>query len=58
MKTTVSSKVGRGTTIVQSTGRDNSSHDVKNPMGGSVGGSKDNLSHTLSGAKANQSGAG
>ena len=44
--------------IKTGTGRDDSSYDVKNPMGGKRGGSTTNLSHSISGSSANQNGAG
>lgn len=52
--TTMSKSADRGTKIVTSTGRDNSSQDVKNSMGGKMGGSPTNLSHSLSGSSAVQ----
>lgn len=50
------SKGARGQTVVTSHGRDNSSMDVPNGMGKSMGGGISNLSHSLSGASAVQSG--
>jgi hypothetical protein len=43
-------------TIKEAYGTDKSSHKVKDAKGGKMGGSKTNLSHSLSGTSANQKG--
>lgn len=55
MKETASA--ARGTTIVQDFPRDNSSMDVKTPHGKKLGGGRDNLGHSLSGASAVMTGS-
>jgi hypothetical protein len=50
------SKGARGQTVVTSYGRDNSSMEVPNAKGKDMGGGITNLSHSLSGASAVQSG--
>lgn len=54
--TTHSSKGARGQTVMTGYGRDNSSMDVPNAKGKEMGGGISNLSHSLSGASAVQSG--
>lgn len=54
MKTVTSEAVARGQKIVTSFGRDNSSHQLPDTMGGKMGGSPTNISHSLSGASAVQ----
>jgi hypothetical protein len=56
MKTTVEVSGARGTKIVKSTGMDSSSYSVKGATadqlkGGQVGGSRDNLSHSITSGK-------
>jgi hypothetical protein len=53
-RTMQTSSAPRGTKIVSATGRDNSDFDVKKGLGGKMGGSITNLSHSLSGASAVQ----
>lgn len=49
---------GDGAKILVGYPRDNSSHSVKNPQGGSMGGGLDNLSHSFkNGASAQLKGA-
>lgn len=56
MKTTKTESAARGQSIRTDYGRDNSSHDLKNTMGGKMGGSTTNLAHSMSGASAQQEG--
>jgi hypothetical protein len=47
---------GRNTTVRVETGRCDDGIDVKSQMGGKMGGGRDNLAHSLSGASAVQRG--
>lgn len=49
-------KAARGQKIVTSFGRDDSNHKLPNTMGGKMGGSTTNLSHSISGANAKMDG--
>lgn len=51
-------KAARGQTIQCDYGRDDSSHKLSNTTGYPMGGSKENLSHSLGGASARQDGTG
>lgn len=57
-KMSETASAARGTKIVQDFGRDNSSQSVKNPHGKKLGGSTNNLGHSLTGASAVQSHSG
>lgn len=56
MKSVKTEKAARGQKIVTEYGRDNSSHNVANAMGGKMGGSPTNLAHSLPGTSAEQKG--
>jgi hypothetical protein len=54
----VTTKAGKGATITQSYGKDSSDYcgSKSDERGGSMGGSVDNLAHSLTGATPKQSG--
>lgn len=51
-----SMKAARGQKVVTEYGRDNSSHNLPDTKGGSMGGSTTNVAHSLPGASAKEGG--